>query len=112
MSDSNPTIGHFVLPAVYLLHFDQPYKHARHYIGFAENLKKRLTLHAIGHGARLMEVIKAAGINWRLARTWQGDRRLERKLKKRKHAALLCPFCSGDAAFTRARHSDQSHRNQ
>ena len=89
---------------VYLLHFEQAYKHAQHYIGFAENLRGRLARHASGQGARLLEVIKAAGITWQLARTWPGDRRLERQIKNRKHAALLCPVCSGERAFSRARY--------
>ena len=27
---------------IYLLHFARPYKHARHYLGFAEDLERRL----------------------------------------------------------------------
>ena len=39
---------------VYLLHFDQPYKHARHYVGWtARNVRCRLAEHAAGRGARL-----------------------------------------------------------
>jgi predicted GIY-YIG superfamily endonuclease len=87
---------------VYLLHFNTPYYHARHYIGVAEDLKRRLTIHALGKGARLMEVITSAGITWQLARTWQGNRKLERRLKNRKEASLLCPLCSGEAALKRA----------
>jgi predicted GIY-YIG superfamily endonuclease len=36
---------------VYLLHFDQPYKHARHYVGWtARNVKRRLAEHEAGRG--------------------------------------------------------------
>ncbi len=87
---------------VYLLHFDQAYKHAQHYIGIAADLRARLTKHAMGQGARLMEVITAAGITWQLARTWRGDRQLERRLKNRKEAPALCPICAGDDAMRRA----------
>jgi len=66
---------------VYLLHFSQPYKHARHYTGWASDLKARLAEHEQGQGARLLQVIKAAGISWTLARTWPGDRKRERELK-------------------------------
>jgi hypothetical protein len=31
---------------VYLLHFDRPYRHARHYLGWAEDLDNRLAEHA------------------------------------------------------------------
>lgn len=88
-------------PTVYLLHFNRPYRHARHYIGFTTNLDKRITDHLCGMGARLMEVITGAGIEWKLARTWQGDRRLERRLKEWHNAALLCPLCSGEEALSR-----------
>lgn len=80
---------------VYLLHFDKPYKHARHYLGFAEHLDARLEHHRNGTGARLMQVIKDNGITWQLARTWQGkDRNFERMLKNRKYTPRLCPICN------------------
>lgn len=86
---------------VYLIHFDRPYKQARHYIGSAQDLAARLEQHSAGHGARLMTVIKDAGITWTLARTWQGGRRLERRIKNRKEAPALCPICSGEKALRR-----------
>lgn len=79
---------------VYLLHFDKPYKHAQHYIGYTDNLVWRLHLHFIGRGARLLEVVHDAGIGWTLARTWEGDRHLERRLKDRHGAARFCPICN------------------
>jgi predicted GIY-YIG superfamily endonuclease len=47
---------------VYLLHFDRPYKRARHYLGWASDLDARLAQHTAGHGARLLEVVHDAGI--------------------------------------------------
>ena len=91
------------MATVYLIHFNQAFKHARHYIGYTTNLDRRITDHLCGIGARLMEVVTAAGVEWQCVRTWQGDRRLERQLKKRKHAALLCPVCSGERANNRAK---------
>lgn len=80
---------------VYLLHFDRPYRHARHYLGYADDLHARLVQHRKGAGARLIQVIVQAGIDWRLARTWEGgDRTLERRLKKQKNSPRLCPNCS------------------
>jgi predicted GIY-YIG superfamily endonuclease len=82
---------------VYLLHFEKPYCHARHYMGFTDNLDRRLAEHRNGSGSRLMEVISQAGIGWELARTWpKGDRALERKLKKQKHAWRHCPICRAE----------------
>jgi predicted GIY-YIG superfamily endonuclease len=81
---------------VYLLHFDRPYKHARHYTGWtesSESLTARLTRHAAGDGARLLAVIHAAGITWQLARTWEGSRTRERQLKRQGGAAVHCPLC-------------------
>lgn len=78
---------------VYLLHFNKPYRHAQHYIGYAANLDRRLAAHRAGHGARLLEVINAAGITWEMARTWDGDRTLERRLKNWHKASQLCPIC-------------------
>ncbi|MGH8710622.1 MAG: hypothetical protein ACREVA_04800 [Burkholderiales bacterium] len=86
---------------VYLIHFDRPYKQARHYIGSAHDLNARLAQHSTGQGARLMEVVKEAGITWTLARTWQGGRTIERRIKNRKEAPALCPICSGQKAFRR-----------
>ena len=79
---------------IYLIHLDTPYKHARHYTGWTTDLAARLQAHREGHGARLMQVITAAGITWRLARTWPGGRSRERAIKDRHEAPRLCPECS------------------
>jgi predicted GIY-YIG superfamily endonuclease len=78
---------------VYLLHFDRRYKHAGHYTGFALDLERRLGEHAAGRGARLLEVIAAAGIGWTLARTWEGTRATERSKKRQGGASRHCPIC-------------------
>jgi predicted GIY-YIG superfamily endonuclease len=79
---------------VYLLHFDTRYKHAGHYVGFTFDLESRVADHLAGRGARLMEVIVDAGIGARLARTWSGSRRLERRIKNGKATPRLCPVCN------------------
>ncbi len=78
---------------MYLLHFDRPFKHARHYTGWASNLDARLAEHSAGHGARLLAVVAEHGITWQLARTWQGTRGRERQLKVQGGAARRCPLC-------------------
>jgi hypothetical protein len=83
----------------YLLHFDPPYRHARHYLGWTEHLEQRLARHQAGGGARLMTVITDAQITWRLARTWEGTRAAERRLKNR----AATPG-SARSAETRCRH--------
>ncbi len=91
------------IAVVYLIHFNRRLKHAGHYIGFTTDLDKRITDHLCGMGARLMEVINDAGIEWKIARTWRGDRKLERRLKNWNGAAKFCPICSGKAAMNRAK---------
>jgi hypothetical protein len=84
---------------VYLLHFDQRYEHAGHYTGIALDLDARLAAHVAGKGprdggARLIQVIRQAGIGFRLARTWPGGTRgLERRLKNQGGASRRCPIC-------------------
>ena len=78
---------------VYLLHFQTKYHHAGHYLGSTNSLKKRLAEHKSGHGARLMAVVSDAGIGFELARTWDGGRTLEKKLKQQKNGKRLCPIC-------------------
>jgi predicted GIY-YIG superfamily endonuclease len=91
-------------PVVYLLHFAEPYKHARHYVGYSEQLSKRLAHHQNGTGARLMAAVAEAGIAYQVARVWKGaDRTFERRIHNRKHSAQLCPLCAGDSALGRAK---------
>lgn len=78
---------------VYLLHFDRPYRHAKHYTGWTTSLLDRLNAHDTGHGARLLAVIRAAGIGFTLARTWPGPRDKERALKRQGGASRRCPMC-------------------
>jgi predicted GIY-YIG superfamily endonuclease len=78
----------------YLLHFARPYQHAGHYTGWTADLAARLADHAAGHGARLLEVVTAAGISWQVAATWPGTTRaFERTLKNRHGASRFCPLC-------------------
>jgi predicted GIY-YIG superfamily endonuclease len=78
---------------VYLYHFDRPYAHARHYLGWTVDLEARDARHQAGKGARLLAVLKREGIAYRIVRTWPGDKTLERAIKKRRCAPQLCPVC-------------------
>lgn len=83
------------MQGIYLIHFDTPYKHAQHYVGFAKDIAKRLKKHQSGQGARLVQVIQLEGITWQLARIWKdGTRTEERKLKNRGSAKRYCPICN------------------
>lgn len=86
---------------VYLIHFERPIGdlenprgQARHYLGYTEDLEGRLQAHRSGNGARLMEVVSEMDIEWTVARTWPGDRALERRLKNRHNSPKLCPICN------------------
>jgi hypothetical protein len=81
---------------VYLLHFSEPISPlhtAQHYLGWTNDLYRRLRAHEQGHGARLTQVALERGIRWRLAAIWPGDRGYERLLKRRKGAPRFCPIC-------------------
>lgn len=78
---------------VYLIHFEQKYKHAGHYLGYTNNLERRMKEHRDKVGARLIEVIENAGIDWKVVRVWDGDRDLEGRLKSRHNGPRLCPIC-------------------
>ena len=102
---------------VYLLHFDQPYKHARHYVGWtARNVKRRLAEHEAGRGARLLAVVREAGIGRQLARLWPGSRERERQIKRQGGHARKCPLCgvkprclprNADGSVSRSRTTDR-----
>jgi predicted GIY-YIG superfamily endonuclease len=92
------------MSAVYLIHFEPAYKHAGHYLGFAEELEPRLHAHFHHKGARLTSVAAAAGCRLLLARVWpDGTRGLERQLKRWHGAARLCPICRGELPAAQAR---------
>ena len=58
----------------------------------------RLLAHLAGRGSPLVAAVVGAGIAVRLARTWPGDRAVERALKRRKRHRAFCPLCAADAA--------------
>lgn len=87
--------------ALYLLHFDRPYKHARHYLGYAADVPTmhwRINKHYAasprdGQHHRLMQAIRQAGISFTLARVWPEGTRADEKRKKTNGHARRCPLC-------------------
>jgi hypothetical protein len=91
--------------AVYLLHFDRPYraktgrgaKEVQHYLGYTngESVDARVQRHrSKTQGAKLTQVIAREGIGFVVARVWaEGDRELEKRLKSRRNHKRLCPVC-------------------
>ena len=82
---------------VYLLHFSEPFGHARHYIGWAEDLQRRLAQHRAGQGSNLCRHASMAGVTFTLAATWPGTRSDERRRHRNHHGARDCPVCRGGA---------------
>lgn len=80
---------------VYLIHFDRPYKHARHYTGWTQDLEKRISEHERGINGKLMSVINTAGITWQIARIWRNRTRKFETQVKHTRKATLCPICQG-----------------
>jgi hypothetical protein len=79
---------------IYLLHFERSYRHARHYLGYTDDLEARLPAHRAGRGSPLVAAAVRDGIDFRLAATWPGDRREERRLHRyRNSPRRLCPIC-------------------
>jgi hypothetical protein len=95
--------GRNVPGTVYLLCFRNAdgskawFGHAGHYTGHAKGgargLARRLARHEAGHGAVLLAHVRAAGLTWELARTWEGTRARERQLKRQGGASRRCPLC-------------------
>ena len=101
MTDTKPEIN---CSGVYLLHFEPRYKNAGHYLGFAEDIGRRVYEHEFGQSnVALVGAAVRAGVSLRVARTWPGaTRELERKLKGRRlladgshsaHRGSLVPLC-------------------
>ena len=89
---------------IYLLHYDRPLHHAQHYLGSCDD-PQRIQDHGNGTSrARLPQVFCQLGVQFVVARTWEGGRTDERKLKNRKNARVLCPICRTHKLTVRAKH--------
>lgn len=81
---------------VYLLHFSEPYKHARHFIGAAPSLTH--VLDVIYEPAKfsrspLLIAAHAAGVRFQIANLIEGDARWRARLRARKDAPAICSIC-------------------
>lgn len=77
---------------VYLYCFDQPFGHARHYMGWSSNYALRASHHLAGTGANLLRHAAKAGVTWTLVAIYPGTRTLERAMKNHGHGRR-CPRC-------------------
>lgn len=85
---------------IYVLHFETPLSHARHYVGCTTKIEKRLSAHAVGAGSRLTRELRRQGIAWHLASLFccsrQQMRRIERKIKNCHGGGRYCETCQGN----------------
>lgn len=96
---------------VYLAHFDTPFKHCQHYIGWTsdENFEARMKCHKANKGSKLLAALNKAGIGWNIVRTWPNeDGNFERKLKKQRNAHKHCPVCK----VSRIKLRSKQHKKQ
>lgn len=84
---------------VYVIHFDKPYKHAKHYTGIAINVEARMKKHRSGQGARLMKIIKEHNIGFQYSIIKEGltfseahayEKYLKTKIKKPQRYCSIC----------------------
>ena len=89
---------------VYILHFNQPYHRANHYLGITNNITKRITKHKAGCGAKLLKKLKEHNItfqycvietypNYSEAKT--REKYLKNKIKNTKRYCLICKTLKG-----------------
>jgi len=86
---------------VYLLHFQRPFHHARHYMGMASKVDIRLRRHALGSGSKLLKAVHRAGIRWELVATWEGGFSEEIAFKLQHNGPRFCPVCRQEAITKR-----------
>jgi hypothetical protein len=88
---------------VYLFHFHRPLGNltnrraqARHYVGFAEDIKERLEIQCAGAGAKIVAAAVARQIPFEVF-WWPAPLIVEKLVKRTKKAALYCPTCCAAA---------------
>ncbi len=84
---------------VYVIHFAGKLAgRARHYIGFSEQLDRRLFVHRSGKGAKILNACNLQSISYGVVVVFENaTRKFERFLKNRKkmapHLSCFCPAC-------------------
>lgn len=87
--------------ALYLLHFDRPFRHAQHYLGWSCSvaaMHQRINQHYAatpgdGQHHTLIAHARAAGISFTLARVWPNGTRADERKKKQRGHRRQCPIC-------------------
>lgn len=106
-SDTEPTENAKEGAKLYLLHFHggAVAGHAGHYLGYSNNVDRRLEEHKAGTGSPLVAAAYANGLTPEVVRVWDpGTRGYERALKNQKNLPRLCPVCREKAL---AKHAER-----
>jgi predicted GIY-YIG superfamily endonuclease len=107
---------HTMVGSVYLIHFHLPGDPetvatlntwggagARHYMGFATDLERRMVEHRRAtpkHGAKILKHVINAGLDWSVVRVWTpANIEFENRMKRNARLTMLCPICSGIKAY-------------
>lgn len=70
-------------------------KRPQHYLGYADDLDRRVQQHEAGRGSRLLRAMKQKNIEWEVVRIWEnGSYSLEKELKRRHNSWQYCPNCA------------------
>jgi hypothetical protein len=78
---------------LYVAHFDPPYRHAGHYLGWTEDPAGRWGTHLNGHGSPLVRAAVGAGCRITFHVIGRGTRYDERRLHNEHHTERHCPTC-------------------
>jgi predicted GIY-YIG superfamily endonuclease len=93
---------------IYLVHFSARTRQGhQHYLGWSEDVERRIAQHRSGGGAGETRRAVAEGLKLTVSQTWKGTPGLETRLKEwhrglRKSFAHMCPLCPGEAALPTA----------
>lgn len=91
---------------IYLVHFERPYRHAQHYVGWTRELRQRFYRHTsdapLRRGSALMRAVVAAGIGFKVVAVWSGTRTDERQIHQHRNNKRRCPVCRGEVSFESA----------
>ena len=66
-----------------------------------------------GTGARLLSVIRDAGIEWKVVRVWNGaDRTVESRLKHTHDRVVLCPVCGEERRKVKLKQRQEQRKKE
>ena len=83
---------------IYILHFSKKVAgHAQHYVGYTSDSERRLKEHLNCNqsGSPLVKAAIERGYQVKVANTFEGDRKVEKQIKRQKNTSRFCSICNG-----------------